>query len=194
MIKSGNRKQQAERTKREIFEAALRLLDKKKLDDITVRDIVKEANVSIGSFYNYYNTKLEVFYETYVLADEYFETNVKNKLTEVTYCDRILHFFREYGYYQTYVGSYSLTKVLYNSDNNCFHRVSSKGIVPILIDLCKGAKNNGEFNTIRTPEYIAQFLMICVRGISYDWCISGGVYDLSDKFSEYVQLLLNSFK
>lgn len=188
------RKQLAEQTKIKIFNAALDLLNEKDLDSITVRDIVKKANVSIGSFYNYYSTKLEVFYETYVLADDYFENTVKPQLTEPLFIDRIIHFFKEYGYYQTNIGSYSLTKVLYNSDNTCFHRHSEQGMTPILTELCSGAKASGEFSSSKTAEKIAEFLMICARGVCYDWCISEASYSLSDRLTEASSLLVKAFQ
>ena len=52
---------QAEQTKLQIFEAAMRLLEEQDFETITVRDIVQEAHVSVGSFYNAYHSKLEVF-------------------------------------------------------------------------------------------------------------------------------------
>ena len=56
------RQLQAEQTKDRLFNAAVDLLSERDFDDITIRDIVARANVSIGTFYNYYSTKMEVFY------------------------------------------------------------------------------------------------------------------------------------
>ena len=58
------RQQQAEQTKLNIFQAALELLEQTDFESITVRDIVRKAGVSVGSFYNAYSSKLEVFYQT----------------------------------------------------------------------------------------------------------------------------------
>ena len=66
------RQLQAEQTKDKLFEAAVSLLAEKDFEQITIRDIVAKAHVSIGTFYNYYSTKMEVFYETYRVADHYF--------------------------------------------------------------------------------------------------------------------------
>ena len=63
------RQLQAEQTKDKLFEAAVSLLAEKDFEQITIRDIVAKAHVSIGTFYNYYSTKMEVFYETYRVAD-----------------------------------------------------------------------------------------------------------------------------
>lgn len=71
-----NRKDQAAQTRLLVFNTALKLLEHKDFEDIKIRDIVSEAGVSIGTFYNYFSTKLDVFYETYTLADDYFAEEV----------------------------------------------------------------------------------------------------------------------
>ena len=75
------RQLQAEQTKDKLFEAAVSLLAEKDFEQITIRDIVAKAHVSIGTFYNYYSTKMEVFYETYRVADHYFSEVVAPALT-----------------------------------------------------------------------------------------------------------------
>lgn len=61
-IENKSRRQlQSEQTKDRLFHAAMELLAERNFDDITIRDIVARAEVSIGTFYNYYSTKMEVF-------------------------------------------------------------------------------------------------------------------------------------
>ena len=126
------RRQQAEETKRHIFEVALALLDRRAFEQIKVRDIVEAAQVSVGTFYNYYATKLDVYYETYQLADEYFEDVVAPALIQPTARERILYFFDEYARYSSEITDISLTKLLYNSNNKCFDRPSEQGIRRVL--------------------------------------------------------------
>ena len=54
------RQLQAEQTKDKLFEAAVSLLAEKDFEQITIRDIVAKAHVSIGTFYNYYSTKMDL--------------------------------------------------------------------------------------------------------------------------------------
>ena len=90
------RQLQAEQTKDKLFEAAVSLLAEKDFEQITILDIVAKAHVSIGTFYNYYSTKMEVFYETYRVADHYFSEVVAPALTQGTVYERILAFFDYY--------------------------------------------------------------------------------------------------
>lgn len=195
MEKSKTKRQlQAEQTKRHIFRTALRLLDQQDFESITVRDIVREAGVSIGSFYNAYGTKLDVFYETYQIADDYFENNVRPLLTQDAVTDRILCFFREYARYNSVETPISLTKILYNPNNPYFRRSSDKGMLPILKELVQLALDSGEFRSDRPAPEIAEFLMICIRGVVYDWCLANGSYGLVERVEAYVQYLLRVFR
>lgn len=188
------RQLQAEQTKIQIFDAAMRLLEKQDFDSITVRDIVREAKVSIGSFYNYYQSKLDVFYATYQISDHYFDTVVRSHLTQPTARERILYFFREYAVYSSETSIFALTKVLYNANNTFFHRSSANGMLSILTELIAQAVAQGEFRTDQTPEQLAEFFMICMRGVAYDWCTCNGSYDLKARMDEYMQLLLRAFQ
>lgn len=192
-VKKNKRQLQAESTKRQIFEAALRLLEQKDFETITVRDIVRQADVSIGSFYHSYASKLDVFYETYQVADEYFDTEVRRKLTQPTARERIGCFFEEYAAYNCNKTSFPLLKVLYNPNNAYFHRARDYGMQPMLIELVQQALDSGEFRTDLGAAQIAEYLMVCSRGVVYDWCLAAGEYSLTDRLREYVQMLLCAF-
>jgi AcrR family transcriptional regulator len=185
-----SRKDQAEETKLHIFNTALKLLDEVGFEKITIRDIVRAADVSIGTFYYYYASKLDVFYETYYLADHYFEETVAPQLTQITAGDRIFCFFDHYAKYCSDITSLALTSILFNSDNKCFDRKSAIGILRILPQLMAYGQNIGELRTEDTPEEMALFFMISVRGLVYDWCIHDGGYDIHDAVRRHVERLL----
>ncbi|NLA86181.1 MAG: TetR/AcrR family transcriptional regulator, partial [Clostridiales bacterium] len=169
-----SRKDQAEETKLHIFITALKLLDEMGFEKIKVRDIVRTAHVSIGTFYYYYASKLDVFYETYALADQYFEETVAPQLTQDTTRARLFFFFDQYALYCSDLTSVTLTSILFNSNNKYFDRNNTIGILRILPELISFGQNSGELATGDTPEETARFLMISVRGLVYDWCIHDG--------------------
>lgn len=53
----------AERSKKLIRESTFRLLKNKNITEITVSDIVREANINRGTFYNHYNNPTEILIE-----------------------------------------------------------------------------------------------------------------------------------
>lgn len=188
------RKEQARETKQHLFDVALNMLAEKPFEQITVRDIVKEAGVSTGTFYLYYPTKLDVFYETYVIADEYFNTTVRKRVSKLKSTEsKIRCFFTEYGAYSSELTSLKLTKLLYNSDNKCFIRNVSGGMHDLLTDIIQEGIDNGFFAE-DDAEKTADRLMIIARGRTYDWCIHDGSYNLKKAMVEDICRLLCAFR
>ncbi len=185
------RKEQAEETKKLLFDTALQLLDEMPFEKVNIREIVKRANVSIGTFYKYYATKLDVYYETYIIADDYFETTVKKELAEISSSkEKLLMFFDRYARYSCEVTNLSLTQILYNSANKCFDRHSDHGMMPLLISILEDGVSNQEFVFEKNIPDMAQFLMISVRGQVYNWCTHDGSYDLIQAVREHTQMLM----
>lgn len=189
------RKEQAEETKKLIFNKALELLAEKDFEKITVRDIVKKANVSIGTFYHYYSTKLDVYYETYIIADEYFETVVKPEINQLTDTRKKIElFFEYYARYNCEITDLSLTQILYNSANKCFDRNSDIGMIPILEAILQEGLDTGALKCDRNAKDLAQFFMISIRGQIYHWCTNDGNYDLKNAIAGHLKLLLKGFE
>lgn len=184
------RQLQAEQTKDNLFHAAVALLTEKDFDDITIRDIVARARVSIGTFYNYYSGKMEVFYEAYRIADHYFAETVAPLLTQETAPERIMAFFDYYAHYSSELTDLRMTKLLYNPDNTFFSRDPHQGMVGVLIDILRRGLDERTLVGEDSAEEMAQYLMIAVRGLVYNWCTCNGSYDLAAATQKFVHRLL----
>ena len=169
----------SQQTKLNIFNAAAELLSEMDFEQITIRDIVRRANVSVGTFYNYYATKMEVFYETYQVADHYFNETVSRLLTQPTAAQRVDCFFYHYARYSSELTDMKMTRLLYNPANPWFNRDPTGGMVGVLIDVLQDGLDRGEFSGHGADAAeLADYLMICVRGLIYNWCTKKGNYDL----------------
>lgn len=184
------RREQAEQTRLLVFNTAISLLEEKDFEAITIRDIVKAAGVSIGTFYNYFSTKLDVFYETYYRADEYFAEKVEPLLVQPELRARLLYYFEQYASYSAEHTPLKLTKVLYNSSNKCFLRHSPNGMIPVLCRTLEKGKRDGQLASEETPERLAEYLMISARGLVYDWCIHGGDYELLPAMQRHMAMAM----
>lgn len=187
------RRQQAEETKRHIFDTAMKLLDERAFDSITVRDIVSGANVSIGSFYNYYTSKMDVYYETYHIADEYFETEVAGVLEGLPFREALFLYFDCYARYASEVTSLALTKLLYNSRNKCFDRRSPTGMFHVLSGVMQRGLQEGVLRTDESAGEIAHFFLVAMRGLMYNWCTNDGGYDIRAAARKYTERLLRAY-
>ncbi len=90
------RQKQAIDTKNKIYKVSITLFEKYGYDNVHIKDIAKGADISVGTFYHYYKSKEDVFYEIYVRADQYFDTTVREELKEEYSVDRIIEFFDYY--------------------------------------------------------------------------------------------------
>lgn len=189
-----SRRQQADATKRRIFDCALQLLMERGYDNITIRDIVSAADVSIGSFYHYYNSKLEVFLETYSIADDYFSTTVEAELAGRSFDEKFSLYFRHYALYACQVTGLALTKLLYSSDNKCFERGDSAGMHRVLIGILQTGLDEGHIVSASGAAELSHFFLIAVRGLVYNWCTCDGAYDLPEAMERYVRTLRRSLE
>lgn len=188
--KSISRKEKANQTRTRLFRCAHDLLREKDFDDITIREIVEAAGVSTGTFYLYFSSKLDVYYQTYEIADKYFEEEVAPTLTQPQAKARILAFFDCYATYNTQVSGLRLTKLLYNSDNKYFNRQSDSGMMSILCNLVEKGMDSDELSSTQSVTEIADTLMVAVRGLVYHWCSCDGKYDLNQRMEKFVSFLL----
>lgn len=194
-VEPKNRRQlQAEQTKDRLFEAAVSLLREKEFEQITVREIVSRAQASIGTFYKYYSTKMEVFYETYRIADQYFIDTVSPTLVQPTAHERVMAFFRAYAYYNDKLTDRKMTRLLYNPDNPFFNRSSDHGMPDTLIHAIRFGLDRGELHGEDTAEEIAGYMMIAVRGLIYHWCTMQYSYDLSAAVERFALRLLKTYE
>lgn len=184
---------QAEKTKDSLFAAAVELLEEKNFDAITIRDIVTRAKVSIGTFYNYYSTKMEVFYETYRVADHYFTSTVAPQLVQATALERILCFFEHYARYCSEMTDMQMTRLLYSPDNPWFNRDPEGGMVGVLIKEVERGLAEGELAGDDSAREIAEYLMIAIRGLVYHWCTLDGAYDLNAAVPKFVRRLIAAY-
>ncbi|WP_259596222.1 TetR/AcrR family transcriptional regulator [Clostridium botulinum] len=63
---------QAINTKNKIYNIATNLMQKEGYDNITIQNICEKAEVSVGSFYHYFESKNDILIELYKKADHFF--------------------------------------------------------------------------------------------------------------------------
>ena len=185
--KKTKRALQAEETKRKIFNSAIELIEKKGFENITIQDINEHAGVSVGTFYHYYKTKEDVFFELYRKADEYFEEQVAPyfKSEDIATGEKILLFFRKYARFNIDNGLEYVSQ-LYNTKNKLFI-ARDRYMLDLLKKIIIRGQEKGEIKDNINPEEIMEDLFIVSRGIVFDWCLHNGSYDLEEKMHEHLE-------
>lgn len=176
------------RTRDLVQKAALTVMERKGYDMTTIRAICKEAGVSIGTFYLYFENKNAVFMDLYKNADDYFAEVVSERLSKISsVSEKIREFFREYAKLQINTGI-SMVKVLYNPHNSWFTR--TRPMHEVLARVILEAQANGEMTTDLSAETIERYLFTLARGCCYDWCIFNGEFDLVQQMDLFIKTAL----
>jgi TetR/AcrR family fatty acid metabolism transcriptional regulator len=186
-----SRQAQAIRTKEKLFTTAMNLIDKKGFDNVTVQEISKKANVSVGIFYHYFESKNDILFEIYKLADNYFRDEVSQLLDKDNSLERILQFFYYYAKYNHDRGLESI-KLLYNPKNKGFI-LKERYMLTLLQNIIRIGQEKCEIVQDMTPEQICNDLFIISRGVVYDWCLHEGNYDLPEVLTVLLKRVILSF-
>ena len=182
------RQLQAIDTKNRIYNIAIDLIERKGFDNITIEEIAKKAGVSIGSFYHYFNSKLDILVEIYKIGDEFFLTQVRDKIKGPTSIEMIVEYFKYYAVLNVSTGL-DTAKQLYTANNKMFIK-KGRYMQALLQEIISEGQKNHEIIPTTTAEEITEFLFIAARGLVYDWCLHEGSYDLEERMQQYIQRLL----
>ncbi|GFI36385.1 TetR/AcrR family transcriptional regulator [Lachnospiraceae bacterium 50-23] len=193
MEKKTNRQIQAEQTKKKIQAAALDLLEKKTLEELTIQEICRTAGVSVGAFYHHLGNKEGIIIEAYKECDRYFENVVIPAFKDREPVRGIIDYLLEQIEYAERYGvekMQSVYKAQINNGNE-FFLSEDRGLPMGLAILVRRAKEIGAFRESLCAEQITRELLIISRGILYCWCTSTGTLDMHASIETMISSYLN---
>lgn len=186
-----SRDRQAIATKKKIYDTGVSLLQQYGFDGVNVSQIAKKAGVSVGTFYHYYTSKLDLFMELYKTADAYYEEEIAQQAKALPYREKIIFFFREYCLL-TEKNGVELTRKIYVPGNTLFLG-RTEGMHQVLLDIIQQEQEE-ETSDIKdvkkTPRETADDLFLIARGVIFDWALRNGAYDLQEKMEAMLRVYL----
>lgn len=185
---------QAEETKNKIVKATMEIMEKSGFNNMTIQEINERAGVSVGTFYHYFKTKEDVFYELYRKADNYFEEEVERRLyaKDLTTRERIVYYFSLYAQFNHHNGL-EYIRQLYNT-NNKFFIAKGRYMNDLLQKIVLEGMVKGEITKEMSPEDVTNQLFMLARGIVFDWCLHEGDYDLEQVMTSYFGRIIPTFQ
>jgi TetR/AcrR family fatty acid metabolism transcriptional regulator len=186
------RQEKAVITRNRIYTAAIELMDRRGFERITIADISKKANVSVGAFYHYFKSKNDILAEIFYKADEYFSTQVSPVLNADTKSvpAQIMDYFDYYAKFNLKSGV-EMTQQLFNPKIKFFIK-KDRPMQIILQDLIKKGQEREEIRPDERPEELARFLFLMARGVVFEWSLYEGRYDLREAMSKYMGVLVST--
>ena len=181
----------SELTKELVYKAALELMEEKGYRGATIRDICKRANVSVGTFYSYFNAKSDVIREIYLSGDRFFLDTVAPELEGKACFEQLRIFVRGYALVNLETGL-DIVKVLYNADNEWFRQ--TRPMQSVLEGIIRRGQSSGELRTALEPGQLIDYFFDLLRGICYNWCVYDGGFDLEARMTGSLDLILNGLR
>lgn len=194
MKKLTSRQKQAIETKLRISEAATKLLKNTSYDLIKVTDICKEANVSVGTFYHYFESKDMMLISSYYSIDSLIIENYEKKSFD-SYRDAIIGLNNSEATIVSSLGynftSNSYIQLLMDESQ---YTISPNRLVHLkLIELLKLALKENEI--IHTDIYeLSEYINRTARGNIFDWCLKRGSTNLVDVWTSDIEKIMIAYK
>lgn len=172
-------------TQQIIFDTAMRLMSERGFQGTTIRDICTGAGIPIGTFYNCYKSKFEILKRIYDDGDAFIQTSCARDGTADGAQERLRAFARYYAQLNEKTGI-DVLRVLFYPSNEWFTmerpmQVYAKRII-------QAGQESGEIQGALSPEEIVGSLFDILRGVSYNWCVCGGSFDLKKRIDFHMEL------
>lgn len=182
-------------TKEKILEVARRLAVERGLDNLTIRDICKEAGVSVGAFYHHFSSKEKMMedsfliydYNLYSKLDQYDPAQPLISLKKIL-MDQII-FVSSFPhqlvveYYRTILSSPSKNAI---NEKRTYYRAVDK-FVGLAIE-------KGEFSSKYTRDYLTNYFIKHIRGNLIHWCMNPNNINLVEQTSYEIDELFYLFR
>lgn len=184
--------------KEKLSECALKLFKEFGYKHVSIDQIVAAAGTSKGGFYHYYSSKDELLAEVWESMDDNFEEwylNAKadHSSIELLYlfnktvlraieCD--MEFEQIFLLYSTQLNFTDKTRLFRNS----------RKYNQIITDIIRNGQNCGEIRQDLSCRELTKMYVTVQRGIVYDWCLAGGIYNLEEYGTKIIDFYLYSYK
>ncbi len=184
------RQEKAIETKRTIYHVALDLIKEKNFESISIEEISKKANVSVGTFYYYFSSKEEIYLCLFQEIDKRFALEIQADEKQEPTKDQLLHFFVQLAKHTSELGLH-INKQLYHGNNRLFTLKNSSTWTKLQEIINRGQARQ-ELTTDFKEGEILEYLIMLSRGIIFDWCIHNGKYPLVEAMHKYMKKTISS--
>lgn len=182
---------QSQKTKKKIYIAALQVVEKKGFANMTIQDICKAADVSVGSFYHYFQSKNDVALYHFSSMDDYYRNVLTQASLGDTAVEKIYQYFYHYAKYHMSL-SFELNKQWYSPVGK-LNVKKGRFMLDILKEIVQEGQENGELETDITSVEIAEFLIVVARGVALDWLYNDGNFDIVKRMDLFMKRVLPTF-
>ena len=185
-------KQAAKR--REIIEKIVPLLEEKTFEELSVEDICRTADISVGSFYHYFEKKSDILVGLFSRIDRYMETEVFPLMKKRSEAENLRIFAEKWlGYIEDNGLEHSrLISSIQATDLDLGG--NKRSTASVLEEHFRKGQANGSLSNPPGPQQAAAMFMIALRGLALDWTRRNASYSLTETGRVYIDYMLKAAK
>ena len=173
------RKEQAQATKRKIYQSAIELIQNKGYENVSIEDIVQKANTAKGTFYLYFKSKQDLIYHTIQMYDE-IANDAYEKVKELsTFEEQLVGYLTFANTEIQKIGDKILNALLGPNltETNKFLTVEKRAIYQALQKIIEKGYETGELSKKYDIAFYTECIVIFIQGLDYYWCNANADFD-----------------
>lgn len=178
----------------EIIETVLPLIEKNHFDELSVAEICEVADISVGSFYHYFNSKSDILVGLLALIDQYMEAEVFPMLTAENEIQNLKNYAH---YWACYVAEHGLerSKLISSIGPSDIDLSGNKRISIVKLEsiILAGQEKKQIRGDIAASELTEMFLL-ALRGVTVDWSRVNGTYSVVEKMENYISIFVQALR
>ena len=177
--------------KKKIVDTIACLIDEDGLKNISIKQICEEANISIGTFYHYFDSKDTIVDDMFEVLNEYFFDNEEIIRSQKTSKEAAICFVRSFGEFVEEWGYYANVLISTAKARKDIISRPDHDMWKILRSILEEAIENKEISNTYDSYFYTDSIKAVIRGILLEWIYKKDDFHLTDLIVKRVGCLLN---
>ncbi len=168
------------KVKEHIFDVALSMMKQIGYDNLTIRMICSEANISTGMFYKHFHSKEDLLAFYYDKAQQDFDSIINEQLHDLPLDQKLVSFYVWICQFTSNLGIDFCRNFFHSKNQRMNTTLFHNKLIEITSQCIREAIREGfVLSEGRTPDAVSKDLCVIVKGIIFDWSSHEGSYDMS---------------
>lgn len=174
------------RTKRQLYQCAMKLFRERGFDRVSVDEIVREAGMAKGTFYIYFNTKSDIILEMLRQYDTYYDQIMAGLPDDLSIDQQMEEIVKGACRFTEEVIGLDLIRVLYvkqltEGQEHPGLLNEDRALFRILSELLTAGQRAGIYDLALDVPDTTRLILHGIRASFFEWCSSRGQFDLTQE-------------
>lgn len=188
----------AKGTREKIINTAWKLFYEEGFGETTINDILREADISKGTFYYYFRSKDDLLSTLSEILDREYQRLEGEEPEGMSCFDRLIWLNYEVHSFMERTMDYRLLSYLYSAQivkesfsallnrNRYYYRYVER--------LMEEGRNNGELTDRMAVSEMVRYFSMCERALVTEWCMNNGSFSLGEFSREVFPIMMQGLK